>query len=104
MERKKTHPLKRFDFSSFKKNGIIGLLKKGKVRKFTRYNKRIGGINVGYLREFLKYLKDDNVIGVYIDKQKRLVPLHCKRRLLAPMWNMDKEKRRKQEEDEFDKE
>jgi len=79
-----------------------GLLKKGKGRKFTRRFKRVGGIKVELLRRFLKYLKEDDVIGAYIDKHDNLSPLHCKRRLLAPMWNIDKETRKKQEENEFD--
>lgn len=101
---KRKRCLKREDFVNFDDNAtpIIGLLKKGKERKFTRKCTRVGGIRVKKLRRFLKYLKDDDLIGVYIDKQKRLAPLHCKRRLLAPCWNMDKDTRKKQEEDEFD--
>lgn len=80
----------------------MGILKKGRSKKYTRNYRRVGGIRVGLLRKFLKYLKDDNIIGVYLDKQNDLTPLHCKRRLLCCMRNGDKEMRAKQEEDEFE--
>ena len=60
---------------------------------FKRF-RRVGGICVWLLKDFLKQIKDkdeDAIIGVYIEKKSiNLVPFHCRNVLLAPMGNPNK--------------
>ena len=94
----------------------------GKIKnpeKAMKKFKRIGGIDVYLLRDFLDKLPkyDENIcIGVYVTKKdikenkKRdiqevkkgtLAPLHCKGFLLAPIKTYEKVNKRIQDEREF---
>lgn len=70
---------------------VIGRLKLDTEIKFLKKYKRIGGIDIRLLRQYLKYTKKDGgkVIGVYITQEGNLAPLHSKGWLLAPRIGED---------------
>lgn len=83
-------------------NHTIGVLNKGEERKFTRKFRKVGALQVSLLKEYLKILKDSDQIGIYINKRNKLVPIHCKRKLLAPIVVITSKERKCQEVSEFE--
>ena len=82
---KKKEKSKDFIFTNVNPSVTIGRLKYKKDRKkFTGKYTLIGRVNVDLLKEFLSHLKDGNIVGIYIDKNKELTPLHCKGWLVCP--------------------
>ncbi|MHA1827915.1 MAG: hypothetical protein ACTSX6_04625 [Candidatus Heimdallarchaeaceae archaeon] len=75
----------RFETKKVNDSKTIGELDKKDQKGWTDRYTPVGRLSVSLLKEYLKRLDNDNVIGVYIDKGKELVPLHCKGILLAPM-------------------
>jgi len=80
----------------------VGMIKKGEERKYTRSVRKVGAISVELLKEFLKPRRNKDVIGVYVNKSGKLAPLHCKRRVIAPILCEDSHARKEQEMSEFD--
>ena len=71
--------------SSNKTNTIGKIKKKLNWYKFNKPYKCIGRLNVRLLKEYVKHLKDDDIIGVYIDNNNELTPLHSRGWLCCPM-------------------
>ncbi len=66
--------------------GTIGkLVKRVDWYKVTNGFKCVGRLDVKLLKEYVSHLKDDDVIGVYIDKNNNLSPLHSRGWLMCPM-------------------
>ena len=83
-------------FKNLNDTSTMGELKKYKTFKY--YNKRLGGVSIELLKEFLSKLpKDAETIGIYVVKRISkdafstkvgdLAPFHCAGICLAPRGN-----------------
>ena len=96
---------KEFDdvFVDLKMNCTIGKFKDmSDAKRFFKKNKRVGGLSVGLLKQYLKELKNDDVISIYINRKGELTNLHCKGRCMAPMVFYDKIQKEIQDRYEFE--
>ena len=77
--------MKKFNLLEENSAKTVGQLSLDDAKKFNKRFRRVGGISIDVMREFLKHLPKSGVIGVYMDKKSKfLVPIHCRGWLASP--------------------
>ena len=80
--------MNKLKFEFIDRANVVGVCNNKKiVNKFLNQFTRVGGVSVRFLKDFLEKIDDEldmAEIGIYINKKKELVPIHCRGVFLAP--------------------